>query len=382
MSQRDEENVVFEKLKAGGFINIDIIASIISTAHYTQKNAILFGPPGFGKSEMSKLALEALGYSIDSPDPDKRLFIQSFGEGMTEDRLYGGLNFKKLRTEDTCEYNAGSGIGASFLDCGAAIFEEIFDAPAKVLLALKDTLTSGYLRNGPQMVKSRCKVIIANTNHNPEDIADMGPAAKALIERFALQHNVVWNNYEVAVYKNLLKAVSAVKPYKISDPILNILAELCAESASAGIVISPRAGVHGMDIIAKCNNGESLTPDDFAKLRLMPEFLAITDVSSKFKREIENIQFNNQIKGVRREFAQVHEKYNAILSAEKSNHKDIIAFIKDARVVANEIEKLVRKVNAIVATDQASAIKAEFEAEAKQCLNNLAAEVDRLMEKK
>jgi prephenate dehydrogenase len=137
-----------------------------------------------------------------------------------------------------------------------------------------------------------------------------------------------------------------------------------------------------MDIIATCNNGDKLTPEDFGKLRLIPEFMAVTDVSSKFKREIENLNFSNQVKTIRREYAKVYEIYNTILSAEKNSPKDVIAFIKDARKVASEFEKLIKRLNNVVATDQASALKAEFENEAKQCLASLASEVDRLMEKK
>lgn len=365
----------------GKYFDAAAITNIIATAHFTGKNAILFGPPGFGKSEMSKIALEALGYSIDAPEADRRLFIQSFGEGMTEDRLYGGINFKKLNQDDVCEFNAGSGVGASFLDCGAAIFEEIFDAPPKVLLSLKDTLTAGMLRNGPQMVKSKCRVIIANTNHNPEDIADLGPAVKALIERFPLQLNVLWTAYNADAYIQMLKKVRSGKPYKISDPLINVLGEICAESHGVGITVSPRTAVHAMDMIALCNNGEQLGPEDFEILRLIPEFLTLTDVSEKFQREIENMNFNMQIKGFKLALGDLQSEVRKIMSLEKHNDKDSVAFMKQARTLAAALEDLNNKVQAVRGTDVSAAIKAEFENTVKGSLEELASETQRLMEK-
>lgn len=380
MSQKEDAAKISAALNKK-FVFTDKISEMTSVAHHTGKNVIFFGPAGHGKSEMTQEALESLGYSVSSTDPAKRLFVQSFGEGMTEDRLYGGLNFKKLNDEHICEFNAGSGIGASFLDCGAAIFEEIFDAPPKVLLSLKDTLTSGYLRNGAQMVKSKCRVIIANTNHNPEDIADLGPAAKALIERFPLQHNVFWLDYGVGAYKQMFQIVIKNKAYKLGEAHLNILSELCSESHNMGITISPRTAIHGMDILGQCVDGEYVDLADYERLRLIPEFCTITNISDKFRRQIAQMEFEQKSKAFKKEIKTLEKEATGILSAEKPDNDSIVQFIKNAKDVAGKLEVLLEKLNGTAGTDINAATKTEMTKQIKAKIEELAYETDRLLNK-
>lgn len=380
MSQKSEAVIVEEALNKK-YIFTKQMAEMIATAHFTGKNVIFFGPAGHGKSEMTLEALHSLGYSTDAPDAEHRLFIQSFGEGMTEDRLYGGLNFKKLNDEHICEYNAGSGIGASFLDCGVAIFEEIFDAPPKVLLSLKDTLTSGYLRNGPQMVKSKCRVIIANTNHNPEDIADLGPAAKALIERFPLQQNVYWNEYTTDSYKNMFKTVIKNKPYRLAEAHLNILSELCTESHNVGITISPRTAIHALDILGMCVDGDYIELADYDRLRLIPELCNITNVSDKFQRQIAQMEFEQKSKVFKKEFKALDEEAQTILSAEKPDNESVVKFIKAAKEVAAKLQDLQDRLNGAPGTDVNAATKTEITNKIKARIEELAYETDRVLGK-
>ena len=74
---------------------------------------LLWGPGGHGKSEMVMAALRSMGYS------EEQIFLQSFGEGMSEDRLWGGPNIAKL---DVClEYDTAR----SFLPYEVVVLEEI-----------------------------------------------------------------------------------------------------------------------------------------------------------------------------------------------------------------------------------------------------------------
>ncbi len=131
---------MFQKIKAileAGFVFVEEIARVVSLAFAGKKNLIVFGPAGHGKSEMIKAVVDGLGL-------DDETFYQFFGEGMDESRLFGGLNFRKLEEEKILEYFPEK----SFLNSRVAVFEELFDAPASVLLALKDVLTAKELRNG------------------------------------------------------------------------------------------------------------------------------------------------------------------------------------------------------------------------------------------
>ena len=131
---------------ADKFIKTESIARVLALAVESGKNVLLWGPGGHGKSEMVELALRQVAESSE-------IFIQSFGEGMDEATLWGGLDFKKLEEDKVLQYYPQN----SFLEKPFAVFEEIFDAPASVLLALKDTLTSKTLRKGGATIQDGYK---------------------------------------------------------------------------------------------------------------------------------------------------------------------------------------------------------------------------------
>jgi len=174
------------------FVFCEEMARILALAFSAKKNVIVFGPGGHAKSEMVKAVIDGLGLNGDT-------FYQFFGEGMDESRLFGGLNFRKLEEDKVLEYYPEK----SFLNSRVAVFEELFDAPASVLLALKDVLTSRELRNGAQRFRMRTEVIICLTNKEPGEISDLGPAAHALVERFPLQLNLKWKDYSAASYLSM-----------------------------------------------------------------------------------------------------------------------------------------------------------------------------------
>jgi MoxR-like ATPase len=163
---------------------------------------------------------------------------------MDESRLFGGLNFRKLDEEKVLEYFPER----SFLNYRIAIFEELFDAPASVLLALKDVLTTRELRNGSQRFKMRTEVILVLTNKEPSEISDLGPAAHALIERFPLQLNLKWKDYSARSYLAMFEKVAA----RLGGPVMNgfkaILAEILADATAKGNFVSPRTAVHALQI--------------------------------------------------------------------------------------------------------------------------------------
>ena len=160
------------------------IARMLELGFNARKNLIIFGPGGHAKSEMIQAVIDGQGLAEET-------FFQFFGEGMDESRLFGGLNFRKLEEDKILEYFPEK----SFLNSKVAVFEELFDAPASVLLALKDTLTARELRNGSQRFKMRTELIICLTNKMPSEISELGPAAHALVERFPLQYNLQWKDY-------------------------------------------------------------------------------------------------------------------------------------------------------------------------------------------
>lgn len=208
------------------FIRAEKVWKILEIGKSTQKNVLLWGPAGHGKSEM-------VSHFFRNADST---FFQSFGEGMTEDRLFGGINFKMFEDEKILEYNTSR----SFLSYEYVIFEELFDAPPIVLLSLKDTIQARQLRNGAQTVPMKTKFIVGITNKSPSEISELGPTYQALIERFPLQLEVKWESYGEADYVELFEAL------QFHGDEFRVLAKGIGNLQGA---ISPRTAVHAARLL-------------------------------------------------------------------------------------------------------------------------------------
>ena len=117
------------------FVFMDKALKILDVGLKTEKNVILYGPGGHGKSE---LTLEFFYEKQINP------YIITMGTGMTTDRLFGGINIPAFEKEGKLEYL----IENSFMNHEYVIFEEMMDAPDFILEQLKDILSSGIFRNG------------------------------------------------------------------------------------------------------------------------------------------------------------------------------------------------------------------------------------------
>lgn len=278
------------------FVKAEAVREAISLALVSGKNLILFGPGGHGKSEMTSAVMSAIeGASV---------FVQSFGEGMDEARLYGGINLKALNDADNpvIEYHPDR----SFLAADLAVFEELFDAPTSVLLSLKDTLTAGTYRNGAQQFKMRTQTIVCATNREPGEVAEIGAAAQALIERFPLQLRVAWDSYSANDFLEMFESIETspnghesvawtelqtlkakAKSVRIEDGIRRILAEVIASAVANGVTISPRTAMHSQDIVraAAAINGHTIaTKDDLLAIKYLP---GCEEIATKISQEIE-----------------------------------------------------------------------------------------------
>jgi len=251
------------------FVFVDEVARILALAFSAKKNVIVFGPGGHAKSEMVKAVVDGLGL-------DGETFYQFFGEGMDESRLFGGLNFKKLEEEKVLEYFPEK----SFLNSRVAVFEELFDAPASVLLALKDVLTAKELRNGSQRFQMKTELIIVLTNKEPNEISDLGPAAHALIERFPLQLNLKWKDYSARSYLTMFEKVAPRLGGAVMNGFKAILAEILADATAKGNFVSPRTAVHALQICqtaAALRGADKVEKCDLTDLRFLPGLESLAD---------------------------------------------------------------------------------------------------------
>lgn len=247
-----------KEILSASFVYADDVAEILAVALTARKNVILWGPGGHAKSAMVTEVIRGL-------DLESEVFVQSFGEGLDEAALWGGLDFQKLEDEKVLEYHPER----SFLAARYAIFEEVFDAPASVLLALKDTLTAGCLRKGAQQFPMATQVVIGCTNREPQEIAELGPAVAALVERFPLQLRVVWPSYLAADYA----AMYAKVPSTRLNGFTTILSEVIAKAVAEGNFVSPRTAMHARDAVlgrAEARGSDHVEQEDVAVLRFVP----------------------------------------------------------------------------------------------------------------
>ena len=206
----------------------------LEVAYKTNKNIVLFGPGGHSKSTLSLDFMRDRGH-----EP----FVVTMGKGMTIDRLFGGLDLKLFQSDGKIEYLAEN----SFMNQEYVIFEELFDSPDYILEQLKDVLSSRILRNGGQIFPLKTKFIICNTNRTREDFAKSNSSLLALLERFPLELEVRWKDYNRLTYENLLNSV-----HGFADPMLTYVLE---EFAKAGHNISPRIAIEAADVLEACGPG-------------------------------------------------------------------------------------------------------------------------------
>ena len=280
------------------FVNIEPLREVVSLALVANKHCILYGLGGHGKSTALRVVLQNL--------EGARVHIQSFGDDMSEARLYGGINLNALEDEHNkrIEYYPEN----SFLNADYAIFEEGFDAPGAVLLALKDTLSDKILNNGTQRYAMQTQVIFLPTNTSPQEINERGVNSQALVERFPLQLEVRWESYEAADYQELLS--SAVQPRPLSKlPFTTVqeltrqatrvpvrqskqqaLSRIFANLTQQGCFVSPRTAVYAIDVIraaATINQRTEIILSDFFALKyLFTNHLYTTVVEPVLRREI------------------------------------------------------------------------------------------------
>lgn len=214
------------------FVFMDKAKQILDIGIKTEKNVILYGPGGHGKSE---LALEFFRDKGIEP------YVITMGTGMTTDRLFGGIDIKKLDDDGMLEYLVEN----SFMEHEYVIFEELMDAPDFILEQLKDILSSGFFRNGTQVFRIKTKFIVGNTNKTREEFAK-NLSLRALMERFPLELNVVWEHYTDVTYNKLLESRFGVG--RVDPTIPFILAEYVKQ----GVTISPRIALDCYSVFETC----------------------------------------------------------------------------------------------------------------------------------
>lgn len=303
-----------ESILDAQFVKTTDVSRILAQGIAGGRNVLLYGAAGHGKSEMVCAALKGL---------DVTPFVQFFGEGMDEARLYGGLDYARLERDKVIEYNTDR----SFLPHEIAVFEEMLDAPPKVLMALKDTLTAGELRNGAQRVPMDTRCIVCLTNLEPRKIVELGPAAQALIERFPLRYHMIWPDYRAIDFESMLKKVDPrILPKLDGTVAIGPLAELIAEAISGGAQISPRTAVHALAVVktsAMMRGSEEIIASDFDDLKYIPELaIDLGALQKLLQRHRERLAAKYALEETSRKLAAAAPKFEGLVAIEDAGERE------------------------------------------------------------
>jgi len=260
------------------FVFMDKTVNVLNVGFSTRKNVVLYGPGGHGKSEITLDFLKAKGINP---------YIITMGTGMTTDRLFGGLDIPTFEKTGKIEYLVEN----SFMNHEYVVFEEMFDAPDFILEQLKDILSSGVFRNGTQIFPINTKFIICCTNRTRDEFSK-NMSLKALMERFPLELNVIWDNYTEISYNKLLESKFGEGEV---DPVIPYLLQ---EYAKNGVTISPRVAVTAYQIYDECGPEALSFIAEFAKkpsliaeaIKKFESTIKFRDLSGAITYSIETLQ--------------------------------------------------------------------------------------------
>lgn len=259
--------IMKEKVAKNNFVFMDKTFDLLNIGFLTNKNIVLYGSGGHGKSEATMAFFEEKGI-----EP----YVITMGTGMTTDRLFGGMDIPKFESTGKIEYLVEN----SFMNHEYVIFEEMFDAPDFILEQLKDILSSKIFRNGTQIFPIQTKFIVCCTNRTRDEFSK-NMSLKALMERFPLELNVIWDNYTEIAYNKLLES-----KFPEVDPIIPFLLQ---EYNKNGITISPRVAVIAYQIYEQCGpNALTFIAEFSKKPSLINESISKFEGIFKFKE----ISFN------------------------------------------------------------------------------------------
>lgn len=217
------------------FYNMDKVVEALYYGITAGKNIILYGPGGFGKTQIVKKFLEALSIASQT----------IVGNEDTEvDALLGIPNIKKLTEESIYEIAFENTV---FRNKGVLILEEFLDVRPTTAAALKDVLSEGGMRQGDTFIESLISSVVICTNRSPEEMSIDNSTSAFYKERFPIRIEVTWNDYTTKSYIDFLKLVRE-PVYKEMSSYYEVLAEIAARTSEENIV-SPRVVLDAADML-------------------------------------------------------------------------------------------------------------------------------------
>lgn len=320
MSAKVKAKVSAAPLESAEFVFMDKSKELLEIGFSTGNNIVLFGPGGHGKSELTAEFFKQHGI-----EP----YTITMGTGMTTDRLFGGLDIPTFEKTGKIEYLVEN----SFMNAEYVVFEELFDAPDFILEQLKDILSSKVFRNGTQIFDIKTKFIVCCTNRTREEFSK-NMSLKALMERFPLELNVIWDNYTEASYNALLESKFGRGNV---DPILPYLLQ---EYHRGGITISPRVAVTAYKVYEKCGPTSLNYIAEFSKKPAL-----ITETLKKFQNTLK--------------YRKICEELNDVVYALQNNKQSNKMEIENFKTSLKDLSTSILTLKKITVSDDIAAEYAE-----------------------
>ena len=334
-------------------------AEELAWAWNSGENIIMFGPGGYGKSDAALLFHK---YLVKKGHVKSKPFIMSFGQGMTEEKLLGGIDMKEFQSSGEIKYLLQN----AFINNEVVIFEELWDAFPAVLLILKDILQSRCVRMGNQVVPIKTKIVIACTNRSREEVVE-DASTEALMQRFLFEKEVKWEKHTPNDYVRALKNATS----NFNSKIANLVATICAASNTEDYCISPRtcgkayksALINGIRSLSGMH-GLSKGLAEYKEIRAAEE--KVKNANDEIRNCISVINNNiDKLKSIRsfRHFAPVYkEMYEACMKLDDlSVPDDVVEKKNDVRRQARKvISSLSSHVNVFIKNPPAHSIPSRF----------------------
>ena len=345
----DEE--VFQKLKSidiesvlkKKFTKSEKFAKALKIAIDNEENLIVFGPGGYGKSDMIREILTTAGIMDKS-------FIMSCGEDTDESKLYGGIDIPAMK-EGKLRYN----IKDSFINYPIVVFEELLDAQVNALLSLKDTLEAREFRKGSQRQKIRTKMVIALTNKSPEEVSQMGPYAEALMQRFRIELEHKWSSHTRQDYLELLHGrfkPSTDKEKKIINAMSGILETISKKKEC----ICPRIAIAATKVAL--SGGSSSIEDILNNISFVHGLAGMESTYETMKRDMM----------INEEQSKIQEAYAKIEDIEDDMHTNNIGKI-------SQLNRIIMAIGKMNVHDESYNAKNDVVERAKNAVNQLASSI-------
>lgn len=165
----------------------------------------IYGSPGYGKSQLIDLFIEFMRLEGVIAEGEE-VFRLNFHKEMTADSIIGPLDMELFNKEGKFTKKVEEGFGAYRF----AFFAEMSDASTDTLAYLKETLTSGTIKDGSRIYKINTCMVVADTNVNPDEFSYSETTA-AITKRFPIKHLMTWPSHKVEDYYEGLKRSSRNK---------------------------------------------------------------------------------------------------------------------------------------------------------------------------